>query len=61
MVIGNTLSQLCGYRKCCMSVDKVGDRPDKHPGKNTKCEATINFQLENIVCKDRSTREDREK
>ena len=44
-----------------MSVDKVGDRPDKHPGKNTECEATINFRLENVVCKDRSTREDREK
>ena len=44
-----------------MSVDKVGNRTVKHPGKNTECEATINFQLENVVCKDRSTREDTEK
>ena len=44
-----------------MSVDRVGDRPDKPPGKNTEYKATINFRLENVVCKDRSTRKDREK
>ena len=34
---------------------------DKNPGQNTECEATINFRLEHVVCKDKSAIEDREK
>ena len=58
---GRTLSQIRGYRKCCMNVDKVGDRPDRQPGKNTECDASINFRLENIIGKDKKVRDDREK
>ena len=58
---GKSLSQVRGYRKCCMRVDKKGTRQDKQPGKNTDCQASISFRLENIIGKESCIREEREK
>ena len=59
--LDRSLSQLRGYRKCCMNVDKSGERPDRQPGKNTDCKASINFRLENTIGKDKQAKEEREK
>ena len=55
------MSKLRGFRKCCLKVDKIGDRPDRQPGKNTDCGASVNFRLENAVGTDKSVLEDRKK
>ena len=39
-------SKLRGFRKCCLNVSRNGKRA-KQAGKNTNCESTINFRLEN--------------
>ena len=57
---GRTLSQIRGYRKCCMNVAKLIGRPDREQGKNTNCGAGLHFRLENAVG-NKSMREEREK
>ena len=56
---GRGLSQVRGFRKCCFNVDKSKAGQDKQPGKNTDCEAAINFRLENPIGKDKYERENR--
>ena len=45
-------SSLRGYRKCAHNVATSADRGDKQPGKNTGCDACLNFRLENSVGKE---------
>ena len=49
-----------GYRKCSMNVFSSEDRKSLQPGKNTDCEASITFRVENPVCKNKDTLSDRQ-
>ena len=42
-------SSLCGYRKCAHNVATSIKLGDKQPGKNTECDACLNFRLENSI------------
>ena len=54
-------SKVRGFRKCCMNVAHGEDKENKQPGKNTDCQASINFRLENPMAKSKLVRENREK
>ena len=47
-----------GFRKCCMKVASSGKK-ELQPGKNTNCEAKINFRLENPVAQYADQRKDK--
>ena len=49
-----------GYRKCSLNINKTGDKPDRQPGKNTTCPASLNFRLEKPVASAKSVKTDRE-
>ena len=54
-------SQYRGYRKCCMNVMSSEDKENRQPGKNTDCEAKLNFRLDNPLSKckqDKQIKED---
>ena len=44
-----SLSKLRGFRKCVFNVSKTVGAKDKQVGKNTECESTLNFRLENSI------------
>ena len=50
-----------GYRKCSLNINKTGDKPDRQPGKNTACPASVNFRLEKPVASEKSVKTDRMK
>ena len=52
--------QFRGYRKCCLNVAQSEDKENRHPGKNTNCEAGFNFRLENPIAEKNSVKRDRE-
>ena len=55
---GRATSKLRGFRKCGNKVNHCKSQNEKQPGKNTDCEACLNFRLENPLGKmseDRST------
>ena len=56
----NKRSRYRGYRKCCMNVAHCEDKENRQPGKNTNCEASLNFRLENASAEYKSVRKDRE-
>ena len=56
----NPRSSYRGFRKCCLNVSHSDSKKDKQPGKNTKCEASLNFRLENPIAKFESDRKDKE-
>ena len=56
----NPRSSYRGFRKCCLNVSHSNDKENQQPGKNTKCEASINFRIETPRAKSKSEREDKE-
>ena len=54
----NQRSKCSGFRKCCMNVALSGKK-ELQPGKNTNCEAKVNFRLENPVAKNAEQRKDK--
>ena len=48
-----------GYRKCSMNVCGSDNRKSRQPGKDTKCEASITFRVENPASKNKETVNDR--
>ena len=57
----NARSSYRGFWKCCLNVSHNPDKENLQPGKNTQCQATINFRLENPKAKGNSVREDKER
>ena len=55
----NQRSKCSGFRKCCMNVALSGKK-ELQPGKNTNCEAKVNFRLENPVAKNAEQRKEKE-
>ena len=49
-------SRLRGYRKCCFNVHSKPSAEPQEKGKNTGCEACINFRLETPSSKDPETK-----
>ena len=43
-----------GYRKCAMNVCGSDNRKSRQPGKDTKCEASITFRVENPPYKNKN-------
>ena len=39
-------SKIRGFRKCAMNVKEKQGKENKYPGKNTNCQASLNFRLE---------------
>ena len=52
--------QYGGYRKCCMQVAHDENKENRHPGKNTNCEAGLNFRLETPIARQQSVKQERE-
>ena len=55
----NPRCQYRGYRKCCMNVAQSENKENRQPGKNTNCEAGLNFRLENPIAKEDTMKHDR--